>query len=573
MTELVTSVSKSNYDTVVCFEGVSGFPNNNGEYVDSPPFTYEDRTWAIRLYPAGTAEASGSCSCNLVKMAGPSCRASMEFRIMVNSGVATTRKVSAKTFNDLRAEWGIGHLINSYNIEEQNNPYVRDDVLTIKVSMTVYGDIVRTTRESTLVTTATRASGPITHIATPPLSAPPSYMASLFGQKSLADVTIVLSNRRKLDAHRVVLAMRSDVFKSMLSSRMAESNTNQIVIDDCEPKTVRAFIQYLYTDQLPANSSEDMLSQLLGMANKYQVPALEQACIGPIRRKLNSDNVLEILELATLYGASDLRRAALDHLADFSDRVAMSKGFYDKLASFWGNCAIAPSSGASTATGDDSNKPALGKSSGKTTGKRGAAELPPTGAPAGKKARRGGKAATEHSGGGAEGGKLAALPCSTAASSSSNQPNTTGYSTALTTSCASSSSGAGSGSGSGSGVNGTATPATMGMTKIPDDVCDVISALAGIITDRRNGNLATEVSARSGGGSYNTRTGAREGSGRHPASNPLPVSTPVCQCPTCRASRVDNMDIQDYADPNFYEDEEDEDYSDEYGDDDSYNYY
>jgi hypothetical protein len=531
MTELVTSVSKSQHEATICFEGVSGFPNSNGEYVDSPAFTFDERSWVVRLYPAGATDSVGYCSCNLVKLSGAPCRAAAEFRIMMNGAAVSTRKVTAKNFNVLKAEWGVGHLLNAYNIEEQHNTYICDDNLTIKVSITAFGATELSSREGNGASSSPGAllSGLVRTAPTVP-----SYLASLFGQKGLTDVSIITADNRKIEAHRVVLAMRSDVFKSMLSSRMAERNTNQIVIDDCDPHTVRVFTEYLYTDRLPAHFTADTLSQLLGMARKYQVEPLERDCVAAIIRQLNVDNVLEVLELATLYDVHELRQAALLHLARRSDDVVFTNSFFTKLGAFWGNCAgaeVKVSNGGGTRVNGHVATPiksvGSGGAAGKKHGKRVAEHVAEATVPA-KKTRKGGKQvpAAETS--------QALVPAGVGRAVSTSKQNSSATLCETTTSAS-------------TNISGDAATTAAAPVTIPDEVCDVISALAGVITTRRLGNVIRE------------RVGRGLTRRSEDTSAPRESAAPLCRCRICRESRGD------YGPLDYDQDLNDED---SYGDDD-----
>ena len=58
-----------------------------------------------------------------------------------------------------------------------------------------------------------------------------------------SDVTLIC-NGKKFPAHKAVLAARSDVFAAMFQHKgTKESETNQVLIEDTDPKTLKRFIQ------------------------------------------------------------------------------------------------------------------------------------------------------------------------------------------------------------------------------------------------------------------------------------------------------------------------------------------
>ena len=53
-------------------------------------------------------------------------------------------------------------------------------------------------------------------------------------------------------AHSQVLCSRSEVLKKQLNSGMQEAKSKVIMIEDCGAATFKAFLKFLYTDELPA---------------------------------------------------------------------------------------------------------------------------------------------------------------------------------------------------------------------------------------------------------------------------------------------------------------------------------
>ena len=92
-----------------------------------------------------------------------------------------------------------------------------------------------------------------------------------------------------IHAHSQVLCARSEVFGKVLTVGMQESITKEIVIEDCDIASFKAFLKFLYTDSLPSveelsvqssSATEDgnaecsqllQLQALLAVSHKYQV--------------------------------------------------------------------------------------------------------------------------------------------------------------------------------------------------------------------------------------------------------------------------------------------------------------
>lgn len=54
-----------------------------------------------------------------------------------------------------------------------------------------------------------------------------------------------------LRAHKAVLSVRSPVFNAMFDHNMKEANSSQCIIEDLTVNSVRAILQFIYTDTCP----------------------------------------------------------------------------------------------------------------------------------------------------------------------------------------------------------------------------------------------------------------------------------------------------------------------------------
>ena len=121
--------------------------------------------------------------------------------------------------------------------------------------------------------------------------------------------------------------LSSQVFAAMLTHDMKESNGGKIEITDAEPETVEMFLGYLYESELPPLNVEQA-SNLILMADKYNVRALVTACQDYLLKNLKNDNLVQVLILGYLCKQDGLKDAAismmcknvgpLDELKDWS---------------------------------------------------------------------------------------------------------------------------------------------------------------------------------------------------------------------------------------------------------------
>lgn len=95
--------------------------------------------------------------------------------------------------------------------------------------------------------------------------------------------------QKVFNAHRSVLAARSVIFAGQFEK---ESSLNSIVIEDVHHAVFKQFLRFIYTGQLKATSTTNM-SELLTLADRYQVAALQSLCRSP----LNEMNASELTSL------------------------------------------------------------------------------------------------------------------------------------------------------------------------------------------------------------------------------------------------------------------------------------
>ena len=77
---------------------------------------------------------------------------------------------------------------------------------------------------------------------------------------------------------------------------------------------MREFIKYLYTDTCDPDKLKLHGEMLLAIACKYQVSGLEALCENHLMTTLTVDNVVNILKLANLYNAQQLKLRTIQYI-------------------------------------------------------------------------------------------------------------------------------------------------------------------------------------------------------------------------------------------------------------------
>ncbi|KAF6170524.1 hypothetical protein GIB67_031932 [Kingdonia uniflora] len=138
------------------------------------------------------------------------------------------------------------------------------------------------------------------------------------------DVVLIASGEEDGDAsvhaHKAVLASRSPVFKAMLENEMEESRSGKIKMSCVPYDVLQSFVHFLYTAEV-VSMDEQIASDLLVLADKYQVKHLKAYCEKFMSSKLNIENALMRFAFASQHNAQDLLAASLSIIIGNMDKI------------------------------------------------------------------------------------------------------------------------------------------------------------------------------------------------------------------------------------------------------------
>ncbi|XP_041372636.1 BTB/POZ domain-containing protein 3-like [Gigantopelta aegis] len=151
-------------------------------------------------------------------------------------------------------------------------------------------------------------------------------------EKILCDVTFIVGeNRKRIQAHRLILSLRSCVFMAMLTGPLAEQD--DIEIPDIDSEVFDQFLRFLYTDVLSIEGRN--VIGLLYASKKYDIIDMENKCLTYIESSLSSHDVCFVMEHAHLYNVQglyndrDLMKKALAYISENAKAVLKSDSFCD----------------------------------------------------------------------------------------------------------------------------------------------------------------------------------------------------------------------------------------------------
>jgi speckle-type POZ protein len=148
----------------------------------------------------------------------------------------------------------------------------------------------------------------------------------LFSTMDLSDVTFIIDDRQ-FSAHKIVLAMRSPVFKAMFHHPTKEVLSSKVVVKDIDPDVFQEVLRFIYTGK--TQSMDKLALGILAAADKYLLEELKIQCETHLIRQMSAENCLELLSLTTHHPAEHLKKYALDYFRRCPGKSIFEKVYYE----------------------------------------------------------------------------------------------------------------------------------------------------------------------------------------------------------------------------------------------------
>ncbi|KAG0558597.1 hypothetical protein KC19_10G040700 [Ceratodon purpureus] len=151
----------------------------------------------------------------------------------------------------------------------------------------------------------------------------------VFFKGSNTDVTVYTDDGYELGAHSTVLMCSSPVLKCILQEQFRTTTGHAFLnIRGVPFQAVRCFVRFLYSCRCEQDDMEEFALHLLVLAHAYVVPSLKRVCTDSYENGLlNSDNVVDVLQVARLCDASRLHLLCLRRIVSDFKAVSRSDGW------------------------------------------------------------------------------------------------------------------------------------------------------------------------------------------------------------------------------------------------------
>lgn len=286
-----------------------------GETLTSPHFTAgkNNSVWHLKLslnYNNNDYNAYLTLFLKFVSSDKKEARVKYKFAIRNESGKEVH---TSEDIHRFYLEYEISHdIIKKDLVLSKEYNLLSDDKLTILCELSVLGDI---TGHSSIIKV--------------PESRLPDDFGLIFESKRFCDFTLV-ADGREIQVHKIILAARSPVFAAMFEHEMKERKQNRVNIVDVNYEILHELLKFIYTGKV--ENLEIMAGEMLAAADKYALDRLKRLCEKELCANLSTENAVEILILADLHDADQLKVQAVDFINNNSG-VMSTTGWKEMIKS------------------------------------------------------------------------------------------------------------------------------------------------------------------------------------------------------------------------------------------------
>jgi len=296
-----------------------------GEVLKSSTFSAganDKLKWCLRVNPKGLDEESKDylslylllVSCNKSEV-----RAKFKFSILNAKREETKAMESQRAYRFVQGkDWGFKKFIRRDFLMDEANGLLPDDKLTIFCEVSVVGDTINVSGQSN----CTPVKVPECRLS--------EDLGALWDRQAFSDVTLCVDGR-EFHAHKALLAARSPVFNAMFEHEMEERNSGRVEIKDIDHEVLREMLRFIYTGKAP--NLDKMAADLLAAADMYALERLKVMCEEALCSSLTIDSSSEVLVLADMHSADQLKTHAIDFINSHATDVMDTTGWKNMVLS------------------------------------------------------------------------------------------------------------------------------------------------------------------------------------------------------------------------------------------------
>ncbi|XP_065204309.1 RCC1 and BTB domain-containing protein 1-like [Planococcus citri] len=116
-----------------------------------------------------------------------------------------------------------------------------------------------------------------------------------FDDPKFCDLFIVVEGKT-IPVHKSILAVRCEHFTEVFQKDGSIEKPSVLEIEDGDFKVYKAFLKYVYTDEIDDTLSFNEIIELLNLSNKYGMKSLAERCVSMVQTGITVDNVVSLYE-------------------------------------------------------------------------------------------------------------------------------------------------------------------------------------------------------------------------------------------------------------------------------------
>lgn len=130
-----------------------------------------------------------------------------------------------------------------------------------------------------------------------------------------SDFSIIVEDK-VYHCHKVILASRSEYFRSLLCGNFRESSSDVLKVPQLSSEVYELLLEFIYTNDVYFTQDTDIVLELLQVANLYLLPELKRLCVNHLIKQINEDNMFEYLHCAEVFNIYRLSESCLEKIAE-----------------------------------------------------------------------------------------------------------------------------------------------------------------------------------------------------------------------------------------------------------------
>lgn len=135
-------------------------------------------------------------------------------------------------------------------------------------------------------------------------------LGNLFNSTDYCDIKLKVEDKI-FEAHKIVLAARSEYFRALLYSGMRETNCDFVEINEAKPDAFKLLLRYIYTGKISlSNEKEESVIDLLSLVHQYGLIELQRSISDYLESILEIKNVCSIYDISSLYQLESLQETS-----------------------------------------------------------------------------------------------------------------------------------------------------------------------------------------------------------------------------------------------------------------------